>query len=76
MQRDEIKNIIAKYRKKALSTHDEEKSWQIERFAIYLEENITLFEEASYETEGDLIDDFKEAEADMDAQWDAMFPNG
>ncbi|MDR2970683.1 MAG: hypothetical protein LBU83_01960 [Bacteroidales bacterium] len=76
MQKEEIEAIIAKYQNLA-GTTDDEKAAQYERFAGYIEENITIFEDDDYyETEEDLLDDFNAAVAEIDAQWEAMFPEG
>ena len=77
MQKEEIEGIIAKYRKLAGSGCDDDSMYQYERFANYVEGNFKLFEEDDYyETEEDLLDDFKEAELEIDAQWESMFPHG
>ena len=77
MQRDQIEKIITKYRNLAASSCDDEKIYRNERFADYVEDNIEIFEDDEYcETEDDLMDSFNEAEAEIDAQWDAMFPEG
>ena len=39
--------------------------------------SIKIFEDDEYcETEEHLIDNFNEVEAEVDAQWDSMFPEG
>ena len=77
MQKQEIEGIIAKYRKLVNASRDDDEIYQYERFANYVEENFNLFEEDDYyETEKDLITDFKEAELEIDAQWESMFPEG
>ena len=77
MQKEEIEKVIAKYRKKAGSIYDDEKSRQYEDFADYIEDNIEMYEENErYETEEDLLDDYHEVEAETDAQWESMFPEG
>jgi hypothetical protein len=77
MQKEAIENIITKYRNLADSTDDGEKADKYSRFVWFIEENIELFEEdESYETEEDLLEDFKEVELETDVQLDAMFPEG
>jgi hypothetical protein len=77
MQKQEIAKIINKYRNFAHSSDDEEKSHHYEQFADYVEDNFDLFEENDfYETEEDLFDSFQQAESEIDAQWDSMFPEG
>jgi len=77
MQREEIEKIIAKYRKLANASFDDDKIYQYERFADFVEDNIEIYEDDEYcETEEYLIDNFNEVEAEVDAQWDAMFPEG
>ena len=77
MQREEIEKIIAKYRKLANASFDDDKIYQYERFADFVEDNIEIYEDDEYcETEEHLIDNFNEVEAEVDSQWDAMFPEG
>ena len=77
MQREEIEGIISKYRKLANASWDEEKIFQYERFADFVEENIEYFEDEDYyETEKYLIEYFNEVESEVDAQWNNMFPEG
>ena len=77
MQREEIENIISKYRKLANASCDDEKIFQYERFADFVEEEIEYFEDDEYyETEKDLIEYFNEVESEVDTQWNNMFPEG
>jgi len=78
MNKEQINLIIAKYRKLSASieSRNEEKAYQYERFADFIKENLEQYEDDSYETEEDLLDDFNEAEAEEDVQWNAMFPDG
>lgn len=75
MQKEELEGIIAKYRNLAGGCDD--KCYQYDRFADFMEDNIEIFEEdESFETEKDLMDYFNEVEEEVDAQWDSMFPEG
>jgi len=77
MQREEIERIIDKYRKLANASCDDDKIYQYERFADFVEDNIEIYEDDEYcETEEHLMDNFNEVEAEVDAQWDSMFPEG
>ena len=77
MQKQDLNSIIAKYRKLAGSSCDDEKLYRYERFVDHVENNFQLFEEDEYyETEEDLLNDFIEQEAEIDAQWENMFPEG
>ena len=77
MQKDQIQEIITKYRKLAAASCDDEKIYKYERFADFIEENIEIYEDDEYcESEEDMLDSFNEAEAEIDAQWAAMFPEG
>lgn len=77
MRKEKIQSIATKYRKLATSRYiyNEEEANNYERFADFIEDNSYLYlEDDNYETEQDLLDDFNEAEAEIDAQWDSMFP--
>jgi len=75
MQRKEIIKIITKYRNLSTSSCDDEDFFG--RFSDYIEDYMELFEEDEfYETEEDLLDSFKRADSEDDAQWDSMFPEG
>ena len=78
MQRYQIQEIITKYRKLAGTSYDEENKY--ERFADFIEDNIEIYEDdedGEYcDTEKNLLERFKEAEDEIDAQWAAMFPEG
>jgi hypothetical protein len=76
MTHEEILEISAKYRRLASSTEDIEKSSKYERFADFIEDNDYIFEDNYYETEEELLESFKEAEAEIDAQWENMFSEG
>jgi hypothetical protein len=80
MKKEEIKDIVAKYRKLATKSHiqlDNEKGDNYDLIAVHIEDNIERFaEDDSYETEEDLLNDFNETESEYYAQLDAMFPNG
>ena len=77
MQKQDLNSIIAKYRKLAGSSYDDDKIYRYERFADHVEDNFQLFEEDDYyETEEDLLDDFNEQESEIDAQWENMFSEG
>ena len=76
MQRQKLEEIIAKYRNLVDPSYDEEKMYQYERFADSVEDNIEIYEDDRFETEQDLFDDFNEVEAEVDAQWETMFPEG
>ena len=77
MEVEKIERIIAKYRKLAESSYDDEKIYLYERFADYIEENRDIFIEDDFiETEEELMDNYKEAEAEFESQWEAMFPEG
>jgi hypothetical protein len=76
MQTKELKIIASKYRKLAGSVYDEEKANKYELFADYIEENDYRFEDDDYETEEDILNDFNEEAAEIEAQWDDMFPEG
>jgi uncharacterized protein YozE (UPF0346 family) len=80
MRKAELKSIIDKYRKLANSHLDEDlfgkKAHKYECFADYIEDNEDDFKNKYYETEEELWDRFNEAEAEIDAQWEAMFPEG
>ena len=78
MTREELTEIIKKYRNLARSTErfNEEKANNYERFADYLEDNNHFVDDDYYETEEDLLEEFKEVELEIDAQWDNWFPEG
>ncbi|MDR1897702.1 MAG: hypothetical protein LBR10_13015 [Prevotellaceae bacterium] len=78
MQKEQILSIAAKYRKLAasLESHDEEKAYKYDSFADDIEDNIDIYEDEYYQTEEDLLDDFNEAQAEIDYQWKTMFPDG
>ena len=77
MQKDQIEKIISKYRNLAASSCDDEQIYRYERFADYIEDNIEIFEDdEDCETVEHLMESFNEAEAEIDAQRDAMFPEG
>jgi hypothetical protein len=76
MEKEKIEQIIAKYRKLASSTFDDDKSWQYGHFADSIEDSIEMYEEDYYETEEDLLNDYNEANAEVDAQWNDLFPEG
>ena len=76
MQRQKLEKIIAKYRNLVDPSYNEEKMYQYERFADSVEDNIEIYEDDRFETEQDLFDDFNEVEAEVDAQWEAMYPKG
>ena len=76
MQRQKLEEIIAKYRNLVDPSYDEEKMYQYERFADSVEDNIEIYEDDRFETEQDLFDDINEVEAEVDAQWEAMYPKG
>ena len=79
MNRIEIETIIAKYRRFSnmlSSEHDEEDAHNVDHLADYLEENIEIFEDDSYETEEDILEDYKEIMEEFGMQWDIMFPIG
>jgi hypothetical protein len=77
MQKEEIEKIAAKYRRLAgsIESYDEEKANNYMRFADFIEENNDV-EDDDDDTEEELFDKFNEAEAEYDAQWDSMFPDG
>jgi len=59
------------------SSCNDDKIYQYERFADFVEDNIEIYENDEYcETEEDLMENFNEVEAETDAQWDSMFPDG
>ena len=75
MHRKQIIKIITKYRNLSTSCYDDEDFFG--RFADYIEDNMELFDENEfYETEEDLLESFKQAGSEDDAQWDSMFPEG
>ena len=75
MQREEIEGIIAKYQKLANSSSDDDGMFQ--RFVDFIEENAEVFAgDEYYETEKELMEYFNEVEAEVDAQWEAMYPKG
>ena len=77
MNREEIEKIIAKYRKKAEANYGNDKHYYYNRIADHIEDNFDLFEECDfYESEEDLLNDFETVESEIDAQWDAMYPEG
>ena len=80
MRKAELKSIIIKYRELANSPLDEDfngdKAHQYECFANYIEENEDDFKNNNYETEEELWERFNEEVAEIDAQWEAMFPEG
>ena len=78
MTGEEITEIIEKYRKLAQTTErfNGERAHNYERFADYLEDNNHFVDDDYYETEEDLLEEFKEVESDMGAQWDNWFPEG
>lgn len=75
MTTEELKEIIVEYRKKSdnMMRINEESSFQLERFADYVENNIDTFEDIDDEKE--LWDLFLE-EHDESAVWDDYFPEG
>jgi len=67
-KRNEIREIIEKYRRMSGQErkYGAEKCSEYERIADYIEDNIDTYEDSSYETEEDVIDDVKESLAQVD----------
>jgi hypothetical protein len=78
MKKEQIQAIAEKYRKLAckIEPDDEEKAYEYERFADFIEDNIDIYDDDDYESEADLLTDYNESEAEVDAQWDNIFPEG
>lgn len=78
MTKEEITEIIEKYQELAGSTEyfNEEKAIFYDRFADYLKNNDHFEDDDYYETEEDLIEEFREVESDIDGQWEHWFPEG
>jgi hypothetical protein len=78
MEKEQINSIIAKYRKLSGSAYgrDEYKAWKYDHFADYIEDNKDLYEDDYYEAEEDLLTDYNEANAEVDDEWEMMFPEG
>jgi len=62
MERSQIKSVIDKYRKLANEAEmecDDDRAFNCNHFAEDIEENIAIFEGDSYQTEEDLLDDYR-----------------
>jgi hypothetical protein len=75
MEREQIEAIIKKYRRKSEQElrYGEEKCALFDRVADDIEDNIELYLDDDYETEEEIIDDVKEAFAEVDDMLDTMF---
>ena len=72
MHQDQIYQIITKYQNLAAASCDDDQIHQYERFALYLEENLEIFEDDKYyQTEEDLLDDFHAVIAEFDEHYPA-----
>ena len=80
MKKSEIKSLIEKYDELAEITADEEKSYQYNRFAMYLEDyledNPEFFNDEKLQTEKALVDAFNKEVAEFEEDWTPMLlPN-
>ena len=72
MEKVQINSIIEKFRKTSGQEYKygADKCDYYERVADYIEDNIDTYEDDSYETEEDIIDDVKESFAQVDDFYD------
>jgi hypothetical protein len=79
MTREELEQIIKKYRNRSnkLYPEHEAKSYQCAQFADWVEDNIDTFEDVDdfASDEEELWDNFLESKEESE-NWDSMFPNG
>lgn len=78
MTERELHQLIEKYKSLSiqLEPKDEEKSMVCERFAGFLEDYPQYSSLSDSDTEENLWENFKEAEAEVGNYWDDAFPEG